>query len=130
MADKALKEDDYKMAEAPNEQRIHERFRVNMKAYIRLSDGSVTQAQAVDISMGGIYIEYGAPADEGKIFELAFDLAFADDFKRIRVKAEVVRCVMIGSRSLFGLAFVFTEFAKEADELLEKYMELRKTRVM
>lgn len=35
------------------DKRLHERFRINSKVIIRLSDGSIAQAQAVDISMGG-----------------------------------------------------------------------------
>jgi len=109
-----------------SENRAYERFRVSLKVYIRLSDGSITHAQAVDISMGGIYLEYGASAVQGKVFELAFDLPFADEFKRVLVKGKVVRSVVIGSRSLFGLAFVFTEFAKGAEDTLTKYLDLRK----
>lgn len=105
--------------------RIHERFKINFKAFIRLSDGSIAQAQAVDISMGGIYIEYGAPAEEGKVFDLAFDLPFSNEFKRVLVKARVVRSVVIGSRSLYGLAFVYTEFGNATDKILEQYMKLR-----
>lgn len=109
-----------------SEQRVYERFRMNSKAFIRLSDGGVVQGQAVDISMGGIYIEYGAAAEVGKVFELAFDLAFTNDFQRVLVKGRIVRSVVIGSRGVYGLAFVFTEFAKETDKILEKYMEYRK----
>jgi len=115
---------------APNNQRAHERFRINVKALIRLSDGSVVHAQAVDISMGGIYLEYGAPADAGLVFEVAFDLPFTADFKRVIVKARVVRTVMIGSRSLYGLAFVFTEFVKDSEDILEQYMQLRKLKTI
>jgi hypothetical protein len=115
---------------ATAEQRVHERFRISQKAFIRLSDGSVVHGQAVDISNGGIYIEYGAPADEGKVFELAFDLPFTTEFKRVLVKARVVRCVVIGNRALYGLAFVFTEFAKQTDEVLNSYLKLRKLQVM
>jgi len=112
-----------------SDKRAHERFRINLKSYIRLSDGSVIHAQAVDISMGGIYIEYGAPADEGKVFEIAFDLPFTTDFKRVMVRARVVRSIVIGSRGVYGLAFVFTEFIKESEETLEKYISLRKQMV-
>jgi len=122
------------VAEAPQQlpegaanKRIHERFKINFKAFIRLSDGSIAQAQAVDISMGGIYIEYGAPAEEGKVFDLAFDLPFSNEFKRVLVKARVIRSVVIGSRSLYGLAFVYTEFGNETDKFLEQYMKLRKS---
>jgi len=111
-------------------QRAHERFRINLKALIRLSDGTIVHAQAVDISMGGIYLEYGASADEGMIFELAFDLPFVADFKRVMVKARVVRTVVIGSRSLYGLAFVFTEFMKDSEDILDQYMQLRKLKTM
>ncbi|MCW9047290.1 MAG: PilZ domain-containing protein [Gammaproteobacteria bacterium] len=106
--------------------RLDERFRINYKVFIRLSDGSIVQAQAVDISMGGIYIEYAAPADVGKVFDLAFDLPLANEFKKVLVKARVVRSVVLGSRSLYGLAFVYTEFVNETDKTLEKYMKLRK----
>jgi len=113
-----------------NEQRIHERFRINLKALIRLSDGSIATAQAVDLSMGGIYLEYGASADAGKVFELAFDLPLSSDFKRVIVKAQVVRTVVIGNRGLYGLAFVFKEFAAGAEKNLKEYMELRKLKTM
>jgi len=112
------------------EQRIHERFRINLKTLIRLSDGSAVKAQAVDISMGGIYLEYGASADAGKVFELAFDLPLTNEFERVIVKARVVRTVVIGSRGLYGLAFVFTEFAAGAEKHLEAYMQQRKLKTM
>jgi len=112
------------------ENRAYERFRVSLKVYIRLSDGSIMRAQAIDVSMGGIYIEYGAPADEGKIFELAFDLPFSNGFKRVLVKAKVVRSIVVGGRSVYGLAFKFIEFGKGTDDILEKYINLRKQKVM
>ncbi len=107
------------------DQRIYERFRVSFKVLIRLSNGEVAHAHAVDLSMGGIYIEYGAPADAGAEFDIAFDLPFVDEFKRVLVKARVVRTVVIGSRDLFGMAFVFSEFGAEAQEVLSKYLKLR-----
>jgi len=108
-----------------NESRQHQRFRVNLTVFIRLSNGDLARANAVDLSMGGIYIEYGAPADKDKVFEMAFDLPFKDDFRRVLVKAKIVRSVVIGSRNMYGLAFIFTEFAKETDQVLAKYLELR-----
>ena len=108
-----------------NENRQHQRFRVNLTVFIRLSSGELARATAVDLSMGGIYIEYGAAADKDKVFEMAFDLSFKDDFRRVLVKAKIVRSVVIGSRNMYGLAFIFTEFAKETDQVLAKYLELR-----
>ena len=113
-----------------SDQRSHGRFRVSLKVFIRLSDGSIIHAQAVDLSMGGIYLEYGAPADEGKVFDLAFDLPFTTEFKRVLVKARIVRSIVIGSRSLYGVAFVYTEFAKDTDKELEQYLKLRKTQTV
>jgi len=108
-----------------NENRQHQRFRVNLTVFIRLSSGELARANAVDLSMGGIYIEYGASADKDKVFEMAFDLPFKDDFRRVLVKAKIVRSVVIGSRNMYGLAFLFTEFAKDTDQVLAKYIELR-----
>ena len=108
-----------------NENRQHQRFRVSLTVFIRLSSGELARANAVDLSMGGIYIEYGAPADNDKVFEMAFDLPFKDDFRRVLVKAKIVRSVVIGSRNMYGLAFLFTEFAKDTDQVLAKYIELR-----
>ena len=134
MEEKVIYKDEVQVTQAPTQtseaamdQRLHERFRINFKAFIRLSDGSIARAQAVDISLGGIYIEYGAPAEPGKVFDLAFDLPLVNEFKRVLVKARVVRSVVIGSRSLYGLAFVYTEFANETDKTLEQYMKLRKS---
>jgi len=134
LEEKVIYKDEVQVTQAPTQtseaamdQRLHERFRINFKAFIRLSDGSIARAQAVDISMGGIYIEYGAPAEPGKVFDLAFDLPLVNEFKRVLVKARVVRSVVIGSRSLYGLAFVYTEFANETDKTLEQYMKLRKS---
>ncbi|MCW9015256.1 MAG: PilZ domain-containing protein [Gammaproteobacteria bacterium] len=107
------------------EKRKHTRFRVNMPAFIRLSSGDVVKAQAVDLSMGGMYIEYGSPADAGKVFELLFDLPFDNDFKRVYVKAEVVRSIIIGDRDVFGIALVFREFARDTEQVLGKYLDLR-----
>jgi len=113
--------------EAPpaKDKRRHVRYRVSQKVFIKLSNGEIAQAQAVDLSMGGIYIEYGASADAGMEFDMAFDLPFQTDFKRVFVRAKIVRSIVIGSRNLFGLAFVFTEFAKDSERVLEKYLELR-----
>jgi len=113
-----------------NEQRVSERFRINLKTLIRLSDGSVATAQAVDISIGGIYLEYGASADVGKVFELAFDLPLTDGFKQVVVKAQLVRTVVIGSRGLYGLMFVFTKFASAGEKVLEQYIQLRKLKTI
>ena len=128
-SDEGLIESEPAIAAGPD-YRKHERFRINFKALIRLSDGSVVHAQAVDISMGGIYLEYGAPADAGKVFELAFDLPLSSEFKRVIVKARVVRTVMIGSRSLYGMAFVFMEYVNDAETILEQYVELRKSKTL
>ena len=108
-----------------DESRQHQRFRVNLTVFIRLSSGELARANAVDLSMGGIYIEYGASADKNKVFEMAFDLPFKDDFRRVLVKAKIVRSIVIGSRNMYGLAFIFTEFAKDTDQVLTKYIELR-----
>lgn len=105
--------------------RQHQRFRVNLTVFIRLSNGELARANAVDLSMGGIYIEYGASADKEKEFEMAFDLPFKDDFGRVLVKAKVVRSIVIGNRNMYGLAFIFTEFAKDTDKVLAKYLKLR-----
>lgn len=107
------------------EKRKHARFRISLPVGIRLSDGDIARAQAVDVSMGGIYVEYGAPADAGRQFEMAFDLPFDKDFKRVHVRAEVVRSIVIGGKDVFGIAFIFKEFVKDTDKVLEKYLELR-----
>ena len=113
-------------AAAPaSESRQHQRFKVSLTVFIRLSSGELARAHAVDLSMGGIYIEYGAPADKDKVFEMAFDLPFKDDFRRVLVKAKIVRSIVIGNRNMYGLAFVFTEFAKDTDQVLAEYIELR-----
>lgn len=109
--------------------RQHQRFRVSLKVYIRLSNGDIAHAQAIDLSMGGIYIEYGASADKNKEFEMAFDLPFTSDFQRVFVKAKVVRSIVIGNRNMFGLAFIFSEFAKDTDKILDKYLEMRSRQV-
>lgn len=108
-----------------HEKRIHQRFRVSLRVYIRLSDGDITQAQAVDLSMGGVYIEYASSAEVNKEFEMAFDLPFNDSFERVFVKAKVVRSIVIGSRNLYGLAFIFTEFGKDTEKVLSHYIQIR-----
>lgn len=108
-----------------SENRQHQRFKVSLTVFIRLSSGELARAHAVDLSMGGVYIEYGAPADKDKEFEMAFDLPFKDSFQRVLVKAKVVRSIVIGSRNMYGLAFIFTEFAKDSENVLAKYLDLR-----
>ena len=108
-----------------SDNRRHQRFKVSLTVFIRLSSGELARAHAVDLSMGGVYIEYGAPADKDKEFEMAFDLPFKDSFQRVLVKAKVVRSIVIGSRNMYGLAFIFTEFAKDSENVLAKYLDLR-----
>ena len=105
--------------------RLFRRTKVSFKVFIRLSEGGVVTAQAIDLSMGGVYVEYGASADVNKEYDLAFDLAFTEGFKRVLVKARIVRSVIIASRNLYGLALVFTEFVNGTDEVLEAYLDLR-----
>lgn len=107
------------------EKRRHTRYRVSLPVHIKLSSGEVAKAKAVDISVSGVFIEYGASAEQGKIFEMLFDLPFADDFKRVLVKGEVIRSVMIGGKDVYGIAFNFIEFARESDKVLESYLDLR-----
>ena len=107
------------------EKRVHHRYRVNFSVHIRLSSGDLAKATAVNLSQGGIYIEYGAPADAGLEFEMLFDLPFDDAFRRVSVRAKVVRSVVIGGKDVYGIAFAFTGFGKNTDQLLEKYLELR-----
>ena len=108
-----------------HERRMHVRYRINMPVYIKLSSGELAKATAVDISSGGIYIEYGASADEGKIFEMLFDLSFDTEFQRVYVKARVVRSFVIGNRNVYGIAFSFVEFARDTEKVLKKFLELR-----
>lgn len=112
-------------AKKGREKRLHDRFRVNFSVAIRLSDGDVARARAVNLSLGGIYIEYGSPADEGREFDMLFDLPFDDAFRRVYARAKVVRSVVVGNKHVFGIAFTFTSFAKDTEKVLEKYLELR-----
>lgn len=112
------------------ERRKHVRYRVSLPVYIKLSSGELTKATAVDISSGGVYIEYGASADEGKVFEMLFDLPFDNDFQRVYVKAKVVRAFVIGNRNVYGIAFSFIEFARDTENVLNKYLELRSLKQM
>lgn len=110
---------------AARDKRQYLRYKVSFKVLIRLSGGGVVTAQAVDLSMGGVYIEYGASADVNKEYDIAFDLPFTEEFKRVLVKAEIVRSVVIASRNVYGLALVFTDFANNTDEVLEAYLDMR-----
>ncbi len=113
------------MAEQEDEQRRFPRFRINLKVHIRLSDGDIAVAKATNLSMGGIYIEYAAAADVGSEFEMMFDLSFTSDFKRVFARGKVVRCVVVGGKDVYGIAFSFTGFGKQTDKILEQYLELR-----
>lgn len=108
-----------------HEKRQHARFKINLRVAIRLSNGDVAWAQGVDLSKGGIFIEYGSPAEVGKEFEMLFDLPFKKDFKRVFVRARVVRSNIIGDKDVFGIAFIFSEFAKGTKNVLEDYLRLR-----
>ena len=107
------------------EQRQYHRYKVSFKVFIRLTEGGFVTAQAVDLSMGGVYIEYGASADVNKEYDLAFDLPFSGEFKRVLVKAKIVRSVVIASRNVYGLACIFGDFAKQSESVLEAYLAQR-----
>lgn len=103
----------------------HARFRINARVAIRLSDGDIVWAQGVDLSTGGIYIKCGSPAVVDKEFEILFDLPLKKDFKRVFVRARVVRWNIIANRDVFGIAFSFSEFGKDTKKVLEEYIRLR-----
>jgi len=106
------------------ENREHLRFKVNFKVYIKLSDGDIVQARAIDLSMGGLFAEYGANADIGKEFDMAFDLPYGEESKRVFARAKVVRASVVAKRNAYCLAFIFTSFGKKTDKILENYIEL------
>jgi hypothetical protein len=110
---------------AGKENRRDPRFRLNLGVTIRLSCGEFTKGIGVNISIGGIYVEYGAPADEGTVFDLCFDLTFSQDIKRVFARGKVVRSILIGGKDVYGLAFVFESFAKDTELVLEEYIEYR-----
>lgn len=120
--------DDTETSSSARDKRQFRRIKVSFKVFIRLSEGGFVTAQAVDLSMGGVYIEYGASADVNKEYDLAFDLAFEEEFKRVLVKARIVRSVMVASRNLYGLALVFTEFTSDTDKVLGEYLDLRNSK--
>ena len=108
-----------------SEQRSTQRFRINMSVQIRLSSGSMVCAQGKNISGGGLYIEFEAPADLGDEFGLMFDLPFTDEIKRVYVKGRVMRSALIGDKDVYGIGFQFIDFAKGTGAVLEKYIDLR-----
>ena len=120
-----LERQDKVSEQAGRERRLHVRYRVCLPVHIKLSSGELAKATAVDISSGGIFIEYGSSAVEGKVFEMLFDLPFDNDFQRVYVKAQVVRSIVMGNRNVYGIAFSFVEFALGTDKVLKKYLELR-----
>ena len=107
------------------EQRSSIRFRINMSVVVRLSSGDLVRTQGKNISRGGIYVEFEAPADMGDEFESMFDVAFSDEIKRIYAKVRVMRSELIGGKDVYGIGFQFLSFAKNTGEILEKYLELR-----
>jgi len=116
------------MSETAKDKRRFIRVRVSFDITIRCSDGRLTHARGVDLSEGGLYAEYASSAEKGRVLDMFFDLPFAKDFKRVFVKAEVVRSVVIGNRDVFGIAFNFIQFARHSDVILQKYIEIRGTK--
>jgi len=116
------------MTETAADNRRFIRVRVSFDITIRCTDGQLTHARAVDLSEGGVYVEYASSAQKGSVLDMFFDLPFADDFKRVFVKAEVVRAVVIGNRDVFGIAFNFTQFARQSELILQQYIEIRGTK--
>jgi len=107
------------------EQRESIRFRINMGVVVRLSSGDLVRTQGKNISSGGIYVEFEAPADVGDEFELMFDVAFSNEIKRIYARVRVMRSGLIGGKDVYGIGFQFLSFAKNTGEILNKYLELR-----
>lgn len=107
------------------EKRRHERYVVRLPVHIRCSDGEVIEAAANNLSYSGIYVEYPAAADLGAVFEMMFDLRIGEDLQRVFAKARVARCIFIGNKDCYGLAFEFLSFGKSSQVHLEKYIQYR-----
>jgi len=107
------------------EQRASIRFRINTGVVVRLSSGDLVRTQGKNISSGGIYVEFEAPADVGDEFELMFDVAFSNEIKRIYARVRVMRSGLIGGKDVYGIGFQFLSFSKNTGEILNKYLELR-----
>jgi PilZ domain len=107
------------------EQRKSIRFRINMGVQVRLSSGTVVRTQGKNISIGGIYVEFEAPADLGDEFEMMFDVPLSNEIKRVFVRSKVTRSALIGGKDVYGIAFQFLSFAKETEQILEEYLNYR-----
>lgn len=84
----------------------------------------------MDLSSSGVYVEYAAAAEPGRVLEMLFELPFEKDFQQVYVGAEVVRSVVIGARNAYGIAFRFVSFARASDKVLSAYLALRESRLM
>lgn len=110
------------------EQRSSIRFRINMSVLVRLSGGDIVRTQGKNISKGGIYVEFEAGADKGDEFDIAFDLPFTDEIKRVTARGRVMRSALIGGKDVYGIGFLFVSFAGESESILDKYLGLREMR--
>lgn len=113
---------------APDKRR-HERYSVRFPVYVRCSDGEVIRATAVNLSYSGIYLEYPAPADKDAAFDMMFDLRVADEEHRIFVRARLIRCVFVGGKDCYGLAFEFQTFGKASQPYLDTYIRYREQKL-
>lgn len=102
--------------------RRHQRYNVSFKVHIKLSSGEVVTGLAKNISRGGLYIEYGSPAEMGAELELMFNAALDNEIKQVFVRAKVVRCFAIAGRDVFGIAFVFLSLHKGSESVLDSYL--------
>lgn len=109
------------------EKRQYRRFNVSFKVHIMLSSGEIVTGLAKNISKGGIYIEYGTSADAGTELELKFSVLLNETPETVYVRARVVRSIAIAGRDAFGIAFVYLNFHKNSetvlDQLLLKYQK-------
>lgn len=107
------------------EKRSARRYRVSFKVYIRRGAGNVTFGRAHNLSLKGVYLDYEVSLKSGMMVHMAFDLLINAEFRRVFVKARVMRAVYCGARGMYELAFNFTEFARDSAQYLEQYIGWR-----
>ncbi len=104
------------------EKRRYPRVQVNRPSHIRVANGPESNAQLIDISVGGASLFYPEPVTDGTEVELRFHLDIGTQIKCL-IYGEVRHYYARGESHVIGVEF--THFAPDAEETVREFVRLK-----
>ncbi len=110
------------------EARNETRTPINRKVNIIQSDGTIVQAQACDISQGGICIMSDLACDPEQQFNISLNLPVDKQNMPVRARVEARYVHLVGGEDKFRIGARFVDFVGPGRQHVETYIQKRQNK--